>query len=310
MRRSIAVHSAWPRQWPGARPRVRPGGRDAIRFCLAAALPLAFLSAVGASAAAAHPSSASTEAAAGADDTEALDLAAVGPAQSETGWDVSITPYIWLTGLHGNVGVFPQFQPVDVDLSFADLLDDLKFGAMAMVSVRRGRFVAVADLSYVDLGAGAENVGIRDAGFIDVDLDSETFISTLAAGYRAVDRRSLFLDLVAGARLMVSDTRLELFTPFGSNAADSSETWLDPIVGAHFRAPIGNAWSVTAYGDIGGFGIGSDFTWQIFGAVQYAVSRRWTLSAGWRHFGVDYDKGGFVFDVTLGGPLLGATVRF
>ena len=65
-----------------------------------------------------------------------------------------------------------------------------------------------------------------------------------------------------------------------------------------------------AYGDIGGFGVGSHLTWQLLGGVQYDVSSRWSLSAGWRHLDINYDHKGFVFDAAMDGPILGAVYKF
>lgn len=44
--------------------------------------------------------------------------------------------------------------------------------------------------------------------------------------------------------------------------------------------------------------------------VNYQVSRKTKLSAGWRHYAVDYRKDGFLYDVRLDGPVIGATVTF
>jgi opacity protein-like surface antigen len=62
--------------------------------------------------------------------------------------------------------------------------------------------------------------------------------------------------------------------------------------------------------DIGGFSVGSDFTWQTVAAVNYALSDRVSVSAGYRHLTVDYEDGGQLLDIELSGPLVGATLKF
>ena len=49
-------------------------------------------------------------------------------AQSKDPWRFQVTPYGWLSGLTGRVGV-GRLQ-TDVDLSVGDVLDALKFAAM------------------------------------------------------------------------------------------------------------------------------------------------------------------------------------
>lgn len=229
--------------------------------------------------------------------------------QTGTGWEVTVTPYIWFSGLNGEVGVFPALPPVDVDISFGDVLENLKIAGMVALTVRKDRFVVLADVSYIDLGT-SRDVGIRDPSFLEIELDTETFTSTLAAGYRAVDQGPMFVDVLAGARISSVNTELALSGPVRSLVADSSETWVDPVVGARAHVPLGGNWALALYGDIGGFGVSSDVTWQLLGTVQFAVSRSVRLAAGWRHYAVDYQEGAFIYDVSMSGPIVGASFDF
>ena len=45
-----------------------------------------------------------------------------------------------------------------------------------------------------------------------------------------------------------------------------------------YQAPLGQRWSLKAYGDVGGFGVGSHLTWQML-EVHYQVNNSWSLSA-------------------------------
>src|SRR5690606_18293509 len=42
-------------------------------------------------------------------------------------WRVSVAPYLWGAGLNGDVGLF-GLEPVNIDMSFGDILKDLRFG--------------------------------------------------------------------------------------------------------------------------------------------------------------------------------------
>lgn len=240
---------------------------------------------------------------------ESVQPAGAAGAAREAGWQFSAGPYLWLAGLKGDMGVAEEVEPVAVDLSFGDILGAMKFAAMGTFEARNGRFVATADLLYLSLGA-SDDVEIREVDFLDVELKSKTFITTLTAGYRAVDQDRLSLDVFAGGRINSMKTSLDLEGPVRSFSGSKTETWLDPVVGLRFKSRLGQRWSLETYGDIGGFGVGSDSTWQLLGLIQYDLSPRWSLSGGWRHLKIDFEDNGFVFDAAMDGPILGAVYRF
>ena len=73
---------------------------------------------------------------------------------------------------------------------------------------------------------------------------------------------------------------------------------------------IKNDWNATTSGVlrcIGGFGIASDFAWQLQAYFGYRISRISQLSIGYRAIGTDYQKGSgsnrFLYDVTTFGPV-------
>ena len=57
-------------------------------------------------------------------------------------------------------------------------------------------------------------------------------------------------------------------------------------------------------------GIGSDLTWQAFGGIAYEINDTWSLEAGYRAMGVDYENGSFKLGVTSHGPVVGVGIRF
>lgn len=227
----------------------------------------------------------------------------------DSGWEIGVSTYIWASGMNGAVGAVEGAQPVKVDMSFGDIFDNLKFAGMGTLQARHDRLILVADIGYVSLGASKE-LKIRDVDLVEGELDASTLTASALAGYRIADKAPLTFDLMAGARLNSVSTDIELSGPSRSVEGDDTKTWVDPIVGAHLSVPISPKWSVAFYGDVGGFGIASDFTWQLLGAIQYDFNNRWRASAGWRHYSVDYDKGAFLYDVSLSGPILGVRYVF
>jgi opacity protein-like surface antigen len=68
--------------------------------------------------------------------------------------------------------------------------------------------------------------------------------------------------------------------------------------------------ALTAYGDVGGFGVGSEFTWQTFATLDYKVAENATVSAGFRYIHIDYQKGRNDISLQMAGPIIGASIRF
>lgn len=230
------------------------------------------------------------------------------PAADEEPWEFSVTTYAWLAGLKGDVGVLRNRPPVDVDLSFGKIFDHLKFVGTLALQAQKGRFVGLVDIMYVDLGAD-EGIGIRDPDFIQAELDTSSFAGTFAAGYRVVEGGT-DVDLMAGARVSDSNNELTLTGPRRTITGDRGDTWIDPVVAGRVRAEVADNVVLALYGDVGGFGVSSDLTWQLSGTVQYDFARNWSVAAGWRHYAVDFEEDGFVYDVVQSGPIVGVTFRF
>ena len=90
-----------------------------------------------------------------------------------------------------------------------------------------------------------------------------------------------------------------------------SETWVDPLIGGRARFDITDRWFATVLADVGGFRVGSDLTWQIFGSLGYQIDERWSIQGGWRYVADRQDRStGAMSRSISNGPLLGFTVRF
>lgn len=118
--------------------------------------------------------------------------------------------------------------------------------------------------------------------------------------------------MLVGGRLWQFGTVIE-FTPstLPGLRVERAERWIDPVIGTRIVAAIGKWWQVVGYGDIGGLGIGSRFTWQLLGNVGYRLSETVTLRAGYRLLHVNFrnDSDGFIFDTSTRGWVLGVAVR-
>jgi hypothetical protein len=224
------------------------------------------------------------------------------------GWTFELTPYVWFASLDGDVRTRERFPVVHVDESFSDIVDNLDMAFMLMGEARKDRFGLVFDLDYLDLSDTAQTPG---ALFGNVKGTSKMLLGTLAGAYRVVEEPQAFVDVLGGARLWSIDNKLEFSAGLLPSVSTSQDkTWVDPIVGLRGGMDLGHDFSLSAYADIGGFGVGSHFSWQALATVNYDFNDSIAARLGWRYLSVDYDEDGFLWDVDLSGPILGVAFKF
>jgi hypothetical protein len=116
----------------------------------------------------------------------------------------------------------------------------------------------------------------------------------------------------AGGRL---PSHLHAHRDRGSRRPDRrwQRTWIDPLIGSRIRLGLSDRFGIAAEGSFGGFGVGSDFTWNLQAFVGYRTTlfgRETTFALGYRALHQDYDHNDFEWDVTMHGPVIGSSVRF
>jgi len=87
-------------------------------------------------------------------------------------------------------------------------------------------------------------------------------------------------------------------------------SWADPLLAARYHRDLGDGFSLTAYGDVGGFGLGAHLDWQLIGTIDYAVASGVDLHAGFRSLNFNYGAPRADFNFNMNGPIIAATIRF
>jgi hypothetical protein len=128
----------------------------------------------------------------------------------------------------------------------------------------------------------------------------------------------------ADAYLTVSGTLAALgplglkLTKEGTLSADGTVQWIDPAVGARLSHQFYPGLNLVVSGDVGGFDVGSRFSWQAIAALDYD-SMKWknvigSGMVGYKALYVDYSKGSgltrYEYDMTMFGPIFGLTARW
>jgi hypothetical protein len=220
-------------------------------------------------------------------------------------WEFSVAPfYLWAVNMEGDVRIKNVAAPVE--LEFGDIFDSLEGLFTAhFEGWWRQKWGLLFDVSYINIGDD------QATPVATVDVDFENVMVELAGFYRFTKGRHALEPLV-GIRYTSLEVDLEgaiLGIPFKTG---EDEGWVDPIIGARYKYNITEKWSVLLRGDIGGFTVGSDFTWNLVGLIYFQPWKHVGFAGGYRALDVDYESGSglskFKYDVLMYGPILGVNI--
>ena len=214
-------------------------------------------------------------------------------------WEFILAPmYLWAVSIDGDQTV--KGNKVDLDIPFSDIFDNLK-GALTFhfEGLHKQRWGFFSDLNYIVLE--------MDDGPVDIDF---TQILFELAGFYRITEGAHTIDGLGGLRYSSMDVDLDLPGP----NVDQGKDWVDPYLGLRWRWKFAEKWGTDLRGDIGGFGIGSDITWNLVGMVNFKPWKHVGLFGGYRALYQDYSTGSgdnkFKFDATMHGPVLGLNITW
>ena len=232
-----------------------------------------------------------------------LVAALTGTARAEE-WQHTLFVYGMGAAIDGESQIGPLSVPVDVSIS--ELFDNLKMGGMVAYRADNGIWSFTGDATYMNLGATEHFENSRKG---DVELKQTTLM--LTAGRRITDR----LEALFGVAYFNLDTELKLSGPLiGQRQASVGADWIDPSIGLLWVQPIGQRWSFSLRGDVGGFGMGSDLLIHALTTLRFKQSDRISWAIGYRVISFDYEENEDrpleykKFDITEQGPALGVAI--
>ncbi len=258
-------------------------------------------------------------------------------------WRIGFTAYAWLMNVSGNATT--RGQTVDVNASFIDLLQksDSLMAFMGYFEADKGKVGLYGDLVWTRLGFQRSVASYRNPlPGLSLALNGNAALTTAltiaeVGGLYEIHRwpgtETSFtaVDGLLGFRYWNNSVSASLdaigtasYAPLGISASRSigislSNTiqWVDPVIGLRLRHQFTPAQSILVRGDVGGFGLGSQFSWQALGAYSY----RWKAGGvdlaailGYRALAARYGTGsGFDangMDLVFHGPIIGLGIRF
>jgi len=227
----------------------------------------------------------------------------------EGGWETTITPYLWTMGLDGDITI--KGNTASMDVGFTDLLRSLDYGGQVHIETRRGDWAFFVNPSFFALSEDGNLGPIGLEGDLSILL-GEAGVMHRVGEWQTDEGRAAELDLLAGIRHMNVDATLNLSAPgpmgIGTKLA-ADKGWTDPIVGARYIRPLSESARLMVQGDVGGFGVGSDFTWNLMALVSHEQGDGQRLWFGYRILDIDYSDGSgtsqFALDAQMRGLLFG-----
>jgi hypothetical protein len=232
-------------------------------------------------------------------------LAVTARAQSPTAppegddWKFAVAPYLMGASLDGDAVL--RGRPAKVDIGASDIFNHLDVGFMGMAAARKGDWGVVTDVVLVDLSVESQ------APPADVSPSIGLF------SVQGVRKLSDVADATAGVRWNRLEARIDFKAPI-SQRVEKTRDWVDPVVGIVLRTPGRHRVHATLIADVGGFGVGSDLTWQAFPSVGVNLGKHASLEGGWRFLSTDYKTGEgaerFEWDVLYQGPVVGFAFTF
>lgn len=160
---------------------------------------------------------------------------------------------------------------------------------------------------------GPVRSAIRDYVKAKVEAELETAraeasaaVAAARAGARAAAERRL-----ARAETKLANTIERRFNELiPESELHASKAWVDPFIGFQGRWDMNDQFYLVGRGDIGGFGVSSELTWNAYAALGAEINERTSVEFGYRYYQVDYERGGFNYDVATKGPFIGVRMDF
>ena len=214
-------------------------------------------------------------------------------------WHYLTEIYLMFPSMSGEIGI-ADLPPAEVDADAGDIFGHLKMGMMLYLEATNDDWSITSDLLYMKLGQDVTPGTIITGG--------EITMKQYAWEVAGLKRITPWLEGGLGGRLVSLYTGLDIETINEPRDGSASKTWFDPIILVRSQGAIKGKWLLQFRGDIGGFGVGSDFSWQIQANAGYRFSKLFQTTIGYRYIGINYDKGEglerFRYDISTYGPVL------
>ena len=235
------------------------------------------------------------------DPKDVKDLKVTTPEKPASAFQLRVGIPAWASGISGDVGL--KGVSGHVDVPFTSLLDHLDSIAPLSVDATYGKWGFHLDGQYVKLSEKfSPETFLLQSGTIEM----EQAFANFNLSYKVVSTGPFSVDAFAGGRFNYMSLQGTLVSakpkllPSLDMGGDTS--WVDPVLGINARVQVLKPVALIFTGDVGGFGVGSDLTYQALGGTEIQIARHFYTQIGYRYIHTDYSSGGAKYDVDMSGP--------
>ncbi len=237
-------------------------------------------------------------------------------------WQFVVAGYLWMANLQGSNTIGALTVPIEVD--FSTIWDNLDGAFAAHIEARKGAWGAFFDVSYFAIGKDDIEISLPNAPpqagqlpedlLPTIDISFSNSIFEAMANYRFGSETSA-LDVFGGIRYNRLAQDVVVGGP-GDLSGGYDVNWTDPVFGGRYLHRVRDRVLILLRGDVGGFGAGSEFTWNVSGGVSIDVHRRIGLDFLYKYMDIEYRDGTkgtidfFEYVSTTQGVLLGLSFYF
>lgn len=238
------------------------------------------------------------------------------------GWKFLIQPYMWAINLNGTMNL--RGETLGADVTFIDALTKsatFPLAFMGRAEAENGPFWAYGDLAWARMRFAGSTVSLRSpiaalsvAASVDARMKMTLAIGEAGMGYELARWKLMSapasftaIDAYAGTRYVnmtvnlnaeavggVSLPLLGVEAVAGRNILGTGTMWwIDPVIGLRMRHSFAPGNKFEMRGDIGGFGVGSKFSWQFYGGYSADFeynNMHFTTLIGYRALGMNFSK--------------------
>ena len=125
-------------------------------------------------------------------------------------------------------------------------------------------------------------------------------VEARVASARAEVRRRIDARIAAAEKKLATAIEKELKNRLPESASGKTD-WVDPFVGFRGQWNLTEQLYLAGRADIGGFGVGSELTWQASAALGWQINASWSAEAGYRYLAPDFEDGAITYEVASNG---------
>jgi len=227
-------------------------------------------------------------------------------------WSFQFEPYVLASSIEGDASV-GRATGVAVDVDMSDILETLEMAFMGHFEAHHSNGWGIAlDYGFMDLHA---DISGPRGGVVDAKVRQGVFEALLVRQSQSGKGQ---LEYLAGVRWWDNDIDVDVDLALlpGTPTADIKEDWIDLVLGVRWSNPVNDNWTFKLRGDVGGFGVESDFTSTVSAGFHYKMTEWMDLDLQYKATWVDFENGSsgepgyFQYDTVTHGPLIGVVFNF